>query len=249
MKHDLKDITFVIPFYLENKERSDNLYCIYNFLRDNFETNFFLIQSYREIGEQLPISDFFIRQENEIFHRTKVINAGIKSVQTKYFSIYDTDTIFSIENIVAAALRLRDGAQAVYPYDGRFIDIDRSYLRDGIIKEATSFATESKGGAVFLNTKDYFSTGLENENIISWGPEDAERYERMKTLGFRIERMPGKCWHISHQRGVNSGPQNPHTTANNSEYEKVKAMNKEELQAYIKTWAWAGTPTLKGEKA
>lgn len=238
MKHDLKDITFIIPFYLENDERRENLHRIEKFLSGSFDTNFFFIQSYRGKQEKIPMAHFYVHQEGEIFHRTQIINTAIKKANTPFVCIYDTDTIFPIHALLKAAHLLRMGDAMVYPYDGRFIDIERSYLQDGIIKEAVSFATESKGGAVFLNKADYLDAGLENENIIGWGPEDAERYQRMKTLGYSIERVDGKCWHITHPRGINSSPANPNTATNNAEYEKVKAMNKEELQAYIKTWPW-----------
>ncbi len=126
----------------------------------------------------------------------------------------------------------------VYPYSGKFVDIDRSFILDGIIKEHDSYTIGSVGGALFLNKAHYLKAGLENENIISWGPEDSERYARMQNLGYQINRIPGTCYHIKHPTGVNSSNKNPYYEANVAEYEKVKNMDGDQLTEYIKTWSW-----------
>jgi hypothetical protein len=48
--------------------------------------------------------------------------------------------------------------------------------------------------------------------------------------------VPGKLFHVDHDRTPNSSDANSHFLANNAEYDKVKAMSKEELSAYITTW-------------
>jgi len=142
------------------------------------------------------------------------------------------------EQILDAVKLLREGADACYPYGGDFVDIERSYITYGIIKERESFAKESVGGVVFLNRLRYKEAGLENEHLISHAPEDVERYCRMLVLEYKVERVPGKCWHITHSRGVNSGPHHPHVQANTKEYLKVRSLEKEDLKNYIKTWGW-----------
>lgn len=248
-KPDLKDVTFVIPFHKDSEDRIENLECILKFIQSNFHTNIILVESY----EQQPCARGLafsgdgmlyipVKQDGKIFHRTKIINTGIKACKTKYFCNYDTDVVFPIQNIVKAVEMLRDGVQVSYPYDGRFMDIKRSYITDGIIDEHVSFATESVGGAVFLNKDAYWKAGYENENIYGWGYEDCCRYARFYTLGYSIARTEGKCWHITHSRGINSSNLNPHDAANKKEYEKVKAMNKEALEKYISTWHWTYIP-------
>ena len=244
MKHNLKNCTFVIPFFYDSQERVENLACILDFLTENFDTNIILVED-----DDAPMIEhpsllcgvkyiFNKRSIPGIFHRTKVINIGIKAATTPYIAIYDTDCIFELSQLVDAAQALVSGLDFCYPYGGDFVDVERSYIATGIIKERESFAKESVGGAVFLNRKRYIAAGYENQHLISHAPEDVERFSRMKTLGYTWNRIPGKCWHITHARSINSGPTHGYTNANMKEYLKVLAMEKEELTEYIKTWEW-----------
>lgn len=245
---NLKDVTFIIPFFPDSEERIENIKCILRYLSENYRTTILVIEQnyrptfvvaygnewkYQLIKDESAVNDGFI------FHRTRIINEGIKRASTPYICIYDTDVIFPQDQINRAVGLLREGSQVVYPYAGDFVDITREFIKTGFIYERESLTKESKGGAVFLNTEDYFKAGLENENLYGWAPEDHERWFRLFTLGYRIARVDGKCWHIMHERGINSSAQNPHHTKNMQEFEKVKAMGKSELEEYIKTWAWA----------
>ena len=247
-RYDLRDTSFIVPFFYDSKERCENLVCILDWITENFDTNIILVEE----DEVAPTVDhakhsygvnyiFMKRTIPGIFHRTKVINAGIKATTTPYISIYDTDCIFPPAQVAVAVEKLREGADACYPYGGDFVDIDRSYIATGVVKERESFTKESVGGAVFLKRERYIEAGMENENLISHAPEDVERFYRMKTLGRRVERVDGKCWHITHSRGPNSGPLHQYVNSNMKEYLKVRAMEKKELEEYIKTWTWAAT--------
>ena len=250
MKPDLSEITFVIPFYLDSKERDENLSCIVNFLQKNFSTNVLLVESLNKPKTEAPeiLKNLLgnieyephepIYSSPEIFYRTETINFGIKKCKTPYACIYDTDVIFEPANFVRSLELLKQGNTLVYPYGGKFVDIERSYLTDGIIKERESYVTESFGGAVFVNIEKYKQCGLENQNIIGWGFEDFERIDRIKILGHTWARVPGTCWHIEHPRGINSSTQNPHWANNEKELYKVRAMHKEELTNYINQWQW-----------
>ena len=242
-KFDLLDTTFIIPYYKDSKERVENLNCIIKFIWYNFDTNVIVLESgpIQTMASHWSNKNHvyeFIKNDSGIFHRTRVINEGIKKAKTPYVAIYDTDVVFEPENILSAVELLRQGVTLSYPYDGRFIDVNRSYIEDGIIIEKESFALGSVGGACFLNREDYWKCGLENEVYQSHCPDDVDRYHRVRTLGYRVERMVGKCYHISHPASANSGV-NQFTMANNIEWNKVKAMGKEELESYIKTWEWA----------
>lgn len=253
--YDLSDVTFIIPFKWDSKERSENLGCVLDFiLRDCF-TKIVLVQDFSpsENGNVTittgPIRVYWLgtvdtfrfdspQPIHGVFHRTGAINFGISKVETPFFAIYDTDCIFDLEAIYKAVEILRAGASIVYPYDGRFVNIERSYITDGVIIEKQSCATESVGGAVFLRTDAYRAAGCDNEYLMSHCPDDVERRDRMRILGHTIYRVDGKCYHIEHPITLNSRPVNDFTQANLAEYNKVKNMSREELEDYIKTWAW-----------
>ena len=98
--------------------------------------------------------------------------------------------------------------------------------------------SDSVGGAVFCNARDFVDAGMENEKFVSWGCEDFERYERISKLGYSIRRVDGILYHLSHKRNLNNGPKNPYFKKNEAEYLKVKNMNRSQLIEYISTWEW-----------
>jgi hypothetical protein len=238
-KYDLSDVTVIIPYMIDSKDRLQNLNCILKYLNENFETNIFLVESGDKIwfNKLIPCGarHFFTPAVNGIFHRTQQINLGIKNCNTPYIAIWDADCVLPTLNIFRASELLRKGITLVYPYSGAFKDIDRSYIKTGVVKESESYAMDSVGGVCFLNRKDYIACGMENEKLISHCPDDISRYIIIKTLGYKIERVEGTCWHIKHSLGLNSIG-NQFTEANNAEFNKVRKMSKEQLKSYISTW-------------
>lgn len=252
MKSDFSELTFVIPFYYDGEFRLENLHCILKIL-GQFNANIIVIEqgdyqhftntdyyfdNARVSGKCWFIPNRKATDVDGIFYRTRIINIGLEKVETKYAAIYDTDVFFEYENYVRAYQKLKENYTFVYPYDGRFVDIERQYIKDGIIKEKESFANGSYGGAVFLNLSKYKEYGLENENLVGWSPDDVERHARVSTLGGDICRIEGKCYHIWHPKIGYAGTANPFKEQNLKEYHKVMNMTKEELQEYVKNWNW-----------
>jgi hypothetical protein len=101
----------------------------------------------------------------------------------------------------------------------------------------------SVGGAVFVNKESFIKAGMENENMISFGPEDCERNDRFTMLGLRIERVKGYLHHINHWIGPDSSKRNPFFIHNHREIDKVRLMSKEELRKYVNSWPWCKTNT------
>ena len=251
-KYDLPDLTFVIPFYYDGEFRLENLQIVLKIL-GQFEANVIVIEqgNYQHFtntdyyfdaaginGKYWFIPNRDVTIMDGLFYRTRIINIGLKKVETKYAAIYDTDVFFESKNYLRAYQKLNENYTFVYPYDGKFVDVERHYIKDGIIKEKESFANGSYGGAVFVNLSKYQECGLENENLIGWSPDDVERQARVSILGNGICRIEGKCYHILHQKIGFASSANPFNEQNLKEYHKVMNMKKEELQDYIKTWNW-----------
>lgn len=241
-KIDLNDVTFVIPFYRDSEERFENLKCVLRFINDNFDTNICISEvGTSSVWAELDISGChtFEFREDGLFHRTKVINDGIKhpGVKTPFIAIYDTDVVFDPDNIFKAVKLLRSGVTLVYPYGGEFVDIKRSYIKDGVIIEKESFTSESVGGACFINKKDYWECGLEVEYYKNWCPDDVTRRYIIETMGYKTSRVDGKCYHISHPPSQTSGV-NIYTETNNKIWDKIRSMNKKELILFIRKFEW-----------
>jgi hypothetical protein len=89
-----------------------------------------------------------------------------------------------------------------------------------------------------MNKDKFIKAGMENENFISWGPEDVERRDRLIKLGYRVASSDGKLFHLEHSRTFNSNTTNPLFSNNEQEYQKILNMSQDQLKQYIGTWQW-----------
>jgi hypothetical protein len=241
---DMRYVTFIVQYIFDHQDRRDNLVHMISNLRDIAPLANVIIY---ERGEE-PTCDFegveYVYSYSGMscqWHRTKDFNDIIKRVTTPYICLYDCDVFFDMKDHYDALSMLKEGVSMVYPYNGRFLHIDRKYLSDGVISSNGEWNFEMFGGAVYLNRKDYIEAGMENENLKTYGLDDFERYDRMKKLGYKIARTSGLCYHISHYRGKDSLPSEDadfNYKKNEAEWIKVRDMDKEQLEEYIKTWKW-----------
>lgn len=125
----------------------------------------------------------------------------------KVFALVDVDCVLPSQRWHAAIDRLNAGAEVVYPYDGRFINLTGPPLAtvldghgrvvDGLVGH--SLHNQSCGGAVLIRSDTYWKAGGENEGFCGWGFEDDERYWRYQAMGFQVERLPGCIYHLHHE--------------------------------------------------
>ena len=83
-------------------------------------------------------------------------------------------------------------------------DEEIEVLEKNASKMAEKYLPVPVGGAFLANLKSYIDAGLENESFYGWGLEDGERYYRWENLGYKIKRVSGPLFHLSHSRGMNS---------------------------------------------
>jgi hypothetical protein len=201
--------------------------------------------------QQFSCNEFIVMvsAKDKPFHRTKLINDAVRSHGSMIFVSIDVDMVIAPMQILLAVMMIASGsAEFVYPYDGRFIKLNRySWYRKilktldiGSVSRAPLAASDkmSVGGCVVLFKPAFADAGMENENFVSFGPEDKERFFRFIKLGFRVERVKGAIYHMNHYRGSNSGAGNPDYLNNVAEYKKEKMMTSAELREYVKTWSW-----------
>jgi REP element-mobilizing transposase RayT len=75
---------------------------------------------------------------------------------------------------------------------------------------------------------------MENENFVSWGPEDSERMHRFQKLGYKVEWLKNHIWHLEHPRSENSTDTNPHFWKNNDLYRHLILLPEDRLREYYK---------------
>ena len=199
---DMKYITFIIQYTYDSPDRLENVRYVVNDLKEKCPcSNIFVY----ELGKERTFFDvegidykYNKISDGHLWHRTKDFNDIIKEIDTPYVCLYDTDVFLDMKDHYDALRMLKEGYDVVYPYSGQFAPIDRKYLKDGIIRETGRWNFDFLGGAVYLNRNKYIEAGLENENLITYGIDDMERYDRMKLLDYKIGRTSGVCWHINH---------------------------------------------------
>jgi hypothetical protein len=243
-KIDLNDLTFVIPVAFDHNDRKNNLNSSIYHLYKTFETNIKVIEQGGIAFCYTKNFADYSRFNSKEFHRTKMINDSVKESETPFCVNWDADMILNPVQIWYSAQLLRSGQDIVYPYIGTFNHIERSFLINllenhyNLIGKEFRHAKESFGGAIFFNKESFLKAGGENENFISFGPEDAERYHRFIKLGLKVCRVNGPIYHMDHFRGINSSKTNPFIESNRAEWHKVRQMSMIDLETYVNTWKW-----------
>ncbi|MES2428233.1 MAG: alpha-1,2-fucosyltransferase [Bacteroidota bacterium] len=252
-KLDLSKMTFTIPVFHDHRDRKHNLDLSVCMLQSAFHTNIIVMEQGGNKFEYMGQYCQYIKFKNRVFHRTKMLNDMAILATTPYIANWDCDIIIPPMQVYLGVLMLMQGAEMLFPYDGRFARLPRepwfksiqSTLDIGVVKDdepkgkrGRAVPVSSVGGAVFFNKASFIDGGMENENMISFGPEDCERNDRFSMLGYRVERIDGCLYHIDHWCGPDSSKRNPYFRANHLELDKIRLMNQQELKAYVQTWMW-----------
>ena len=219
----LLDVTFLFIVRLDTIDRLENTLAATQFLLSNFSTNI-CVSEYAAFNNGIleklldkNIRYSFHKDHDPILYRTKFLNQMIRAVETPLVAIWDTDVIAAKNQIVRSICLLRNGeADFVYPYENQFLDtsplLRKLYLEErkielleqNIKKMSEMYSPKPVGGAFIACRQSYIESGLENENFYGWGIEDGERFYRWENLGYKIKRVSGPLYHLSHGKGINS---------------------------------------------
>lgn len=250
---DLSDVTFMIPVCFDHSDRLENMALNVCMLQRSFKTNII-------VGENF--SDRFRKYENygciykkfnySAFHRTRMLNEMAKMSSTPIVANWDADVFISPLQILQSVESIRNGTDMIFPYDGRFARVPRMpYFKllektldvgmfgNKLFKGMMADDRLSVGGAIFFNKESFFHGGGENENFVSYGPEDVERDLRFRRLGYKVERTTGPLYHLDHWRGPDSKSHNKFHKRNHEELDLIDSFKTElALYEYTQTWPW-----------
>ncbi|QTO26233.1 MULTISPECIES: galactosyltransferase-related protein [unclassified Bacteroides] len=223
IKQDLSDVTFLIPIKIDSVGRLENLILSVRFLQRYFRTKIKILETGRYnshiLEDLLDDVDYrFIKDADNIYHRTKYQNILVEGVCTPYIAIWEADIIAYPEKIIYAVEQLRENrAEVAYPYNGKVLDVPmllREYYaksedllfldRNVTLMRVLYDRVNLVGGAIFYNRNAYLDGGKDNERFYGWGNEDFERRLRWRALGYRSLRAEGPMFHLGHPRGENS---------------------------------------------
>lgn len=252
-KLDLKDFTFIIPVKIESEDREQNFRFIMKYFHDKIDTNIIITESYH--NDDLVLKKYYsdildrcnvklIEKPNEkYFHRTKYLNDMLLMSKTKITVNYDIDVFLPLNKFSEARKMIDKKVDLVYPFGfGDFqLQVPQSYqdelLSTNIITidpKKLKINKAEYGHMQIFNTESYIKGFGENENFISYGPEDQERFFRFKTLGYNVKHFDnGFVYHLEHSRGKDSS-RHKHYDSNVLLWEKLKKLSKNNLLDYYK---------------
>lgn len=257
---DLLDTTFIIPICIESSDRKVNALTTLSYLCNHLFTNI-IIYEYDTISKMPEIinsvkdkypknltlnglTHIFEQNKsgNDIFHRTKFLNEMLNLVKTNIVVNYDIDILLQPSVYRKCSNLINSGFDLVYPYFFGKSQYQINYTgKDKVIKSLllndllnTDYQTyqSAYGHCQFFKTKSYIDGGMENENFISYGPEDQERGYRFKTLGYKVMWSDDYVYHMEHTRGNNSSTNNPMMAHNNKLFDYLKTLSNDQLREY-----------------
>jgi hypothetical protein len=233
----------------------------------HFITTVFLMEAAAQSTPELanlstnPGYHYMFYEDGNFFHRTKYLNLMAKQVTTPVIAVHDIDVIMNPASYVLARDKLyKEGFAVWYPYssppgvcyiNSAYLDRFEATLDWQTIVELRNRSCLRRGPVgngytCWFQTAIYLWGKGENEEFLSYAPEDRERLYRFYTLGLRTmpcnthwgisPRYTGvdSILHMDHARGKDSSNGNPYWQHNMKIMLRLVAMNKAQLMAYYK---------------
>lgn len=251
---NLKETTFIIPIGIESEDREINTFITLSYLCKHLDTNIIIYEfddtsKVASILEKIDkgntnIKHIFKRKDYHLFHRTKFLNEMLSIVETPVVVNYDIDVLLDPLTYKKCTDKIMNGLDLVYPYfwgdsQRRIYYPGRDKIKDtldlmSLDSNDVDTVRSEYGHCQFFKTISYKQGGMENEDFVSYAPEDQERGYRFKALGYNVEWSDDLVYHIEHTRGENSSSSNPMMQHNNSIFSRIKSLNLEELKDYYR---------------
>ena len=137
-----RNLTFIIPYKKDCKDRETNLITVTHYLLHNFEADVIILEADEKesISSILPDDErlttlFVPLKKGEVFHRTKYLNMMLERVKTPVVANYDVDVLLDPRAVEEATNSiLNDKMDVVYPYESPFDGEDKVYANVGQVR-------------------------------------------------------------------------------------------------------------------
>lgn len=265
-----------IFFREDNKERVTNLLTIIQYYADC--SNIAEVIVYYEVTDpESPIINrlcdmncnvIVSRGRADGWNKSVGYNKCAALARTPILCFNDVDVVVDYEQIriTEEYLMQEPAAGLIYPFDGRFLCVDKE-LKKEFISDLHTINHEaalqllqayeprtakindrsrhvfvghnnSPGGIVMCRRDNFIRFGGYNPNFIGWGYEDSEILSRVRILGFKCGRATNKpVWHLDHTDENSSKKETQkYHEKNRQECAAVESMTQQQLLEYINTW-------------
>jgi len=246
----LPDVAIVVPVRVETADRLANVMALARQLSSSYDCRIVLgCEQPDSLRAVVPSNVEVVGLEgspDHAFHMTRFVNDVSRSLNEPIRVHCDTDTLVPVAQLVEAVELVRAGrADMVLPFTfaigvpGTERDaFANSTLRLEEVRRPRPMVGVPSGLCQVWSAEAFVRSGMENERLIGWAPEDAERVERLAILGARVERVNGPAFHMDHETVVGRDSASEFHAISQAERERILAMTREELQADIATWPW-----------
>lgn len=245
------NITFLIPVRIDSESRYNNAiksieylchYAPYNIMILEDSTNSIIPEILSKINTNDANIDYeFILSDNNLFHKTKLLNRMLQKSTSDVVVNYDIDILLHPSAYqFCYELITKEKYDLVYPFaKGDYLLNIYSEYHNEIELDLSKIKPEylelkicQYGLCQFLNRKQYLRYGGMNENFISYGPEDWELGYRFSKFGLKINWINAFIVHLDHSRGINSGTLHSMAKNNYDLYEWIQTLSLKELKEY-----------------
>ena len=184
-----------------------------------------------------------IETTEDPFHKTKLINDGIKKhINDTFTVVWDCDCRISKEQFLdcTKAMLYDNNICLGYPFK-KFLGVDKlnwdktyEVIDKNVHKKVDMSPTQQSYGGVCIMRNSIYKDIMENEKFMGWCPEDMARAMVVEKLGYSIiSEMERPLYHIEHPRPYDQG-RDFEFKAGWTELQKMYKMTQEELKSYVK---------------
>ena len=247
----LDDLDVLIAVRIADSYRINNLINSINSYLYNFKVDITVLEidSASKSSQVLPhllepVRWWFIRSEDETFHRTRWMNQLGKASNKPILVFHDMDVLLYPHAVSKFYDSFRQGnydwghpfgAATLKSWSIPMNDHDRLIYRKYLFQGHDIYQYPSGVGYCIWAKKEYFFRchGW-NEKLVAYSPDDVETNFRLKAFGGRYTQAQAPVYHIEHPRNHNSSMHlNPHFLSGVAEWESVRSRSAEELDLHF----------------
>ncbi len=253
----LDDVAFIIPVRIDTADRLANVKALCRQLTNTYTCKVFIgCEDPDSLRAVLPPEVEVIHVDgnpDHPFHTNRVTNEVAKRAATPIRVHLDTDSLIPPEQLLEAIQIIRDGeADLVFPFSFAIgvPQLERSNFSTGQlnierIENPRPMVGVPSGLCQIWNGDSFAQAGTENEFMIGWAPEDAERVLRLNKLGMRTARVVGPIFHMDHEVVAGRDAYSEFHEVSQTEMERIESQSHEELVADIASWPWLNRETFQ----
>lgn len=255
------DITFLMPCRIESNDRLKNIITSISYLTYHFPECKIIVKendTKSVFGEQaIPylqkyfnkkltnLTHVFEYDENQFFHKTRILNDLVLSADTEIVYNYDVDHLLPVSSYHSAYdMITKHGFDAVYCYGcGVYqwlVDYPKEMFEKfleskfdlNVLSPGCNICPSVMGLGQMISKQSEIDSYMWNENFMAWGPEDCEFLYRIQVMGLKVGRINDMCYHLNHERTFNSHYHNPKWGENNQLWNQVRTWDRNEMIKY-----------------